>query len=976
MVRRSPLRRLAGVLAMAAVVGALDLRSVRAQDRVSASGLPPVALPAFLTPDQPAAVPTPGVRQASSQAAAAGALADAPGVPAQGNPGSPAISPLPVPLPGGNPAGPAPPSGVSISGQPPSRAMPPPSATPPVVPAAPGAPVPLPPPSRATPPPPGAPVAPTQTRNFTVAPRRGQSFNVIQQPGPNGEMAIIVTGGVILTVKNAPSVGLLDLEADRVVIWHRGDNQKMFNNVQSSQEQEGNHIEFYLSGNVELRSQGQSKTGGDRLIRADELYYDVDRNVAVAIKSRLEMRQPKVPDPVIMTADELLQLNINTFELSQADAFSSKLPSDPGFKVYMAHAIVEDRTIPWVSIFGRPVLDRKTGQPLQRQQSLVTANNVFVELENVPFFYTPYLKTDARNPLGPVQELNAGFNRIYGPTFSITFDMYQLLGIQPPPQTSWRINTDYLGYRGPALGTSYNSFSKEFFGIDGLNTQSVQGYAMDDRNFDILGGPRPVNNFSPTAFRGWLQYRDIVQELPNDFSLLAQIVGISDRNFVEQYFKRIWDTDVNQDTFAYLKQQKDNWDWSVLGEVRTRPWITETSWFPRIDGWLIGQSFFNMFTYNAHVDPAFGSLHLANGGQNPVSPTDFTDTTARLDLWQDLSMPLKVGPFKIVPYGMLDLTQYTHDIDGNDVGRIWVAGGIRASIPFTRIYPDVQSDLWNLNGINHKIVASANYFYSYTNESYLLFPQLDRLNNDASDQALRDIRPLEPLFNPGAGQFLIHSNLFQPQFFAIQNLLLSRVDTLSTIEELQLNLRQRLQTKRGYPGFQTITDWMTLDLSATYFPNATRDNFGVPWSYLQANWLWNIGDRTALEATAWVDPFNNAPHVYTFGAYFNRPDRTNFYLGYRQIDPLDSRVVTASATYVFSPKYAGTVSSSFDFGTGLSLSNTLLFTRIGSDLTVSLGFTYNAIQNSFGALVQVVPNLVPANKVPTLSGGGGGLMGR
>ena len=39
---------------------------------------------------------------------------------------------------------------------------------------------------------------------------------------------------------------------------------------------------------------------------------------------------------------------------------------------------------------------------------------------------------------------------------------------------------------------------------------------------------------------------------------------------------------------------------------------------------------------------------------------------------------LKLGPAKVVPYGMLDLTQYTSDIDHNDVGRIWGAIGTRA----------------------------------------------------------------------------------------------------------------------------------------------------------------------------------------------------------------------------------------------------------------------------------------------------------
>src|SRR5262249_54176584 len=163
----------------------------------------------------------------------------------------------------------------------------------------------------------------------------------------------------------------------------------------------------------------------------------------------------------------------------------------------------------------------------------------------------------------------------------------------------------------------------------------------------------------------------------------------------------------------------------------------------------------------------------------------------RFDLMQELSLPFALGPFKIVPYGLLDLTAYSHDENGDAVGRAWGGGGIRASIPFSRIYPDVQSDLWNLNGINHKIVLSADFVDVHSNVPHFTLPQLDRLNDDATDQALRDIRPLEPFINPGSGQFLITSPLFDPQQYAIRKLLFSRVDTLDTIEELNFDIRQR-----------------------------------------------------------------------------------------------------------------------------------------------------------------------------------------
>src|SRR5262249_33009054 len=141
------------------------------------------------------------------------------------------------------------------------------------------------------------------------------------------------------------------------------------------------------------------------------------------------------------------------------------------------------------------------------------------------------------------------------------------------------------------------------------------------------------------------------------------------------------------------------------------------------------------------------------------------------------------------------------------------------------------------------------------------------------------------------------------------------------------------------------------------FPHSQRDNFGERFAFLQYNWLWNIGDRTALESTGWVDPIDNGPRVFTVGAFLNRPDRTNFYLGYREIEPVESRAVTAALTYVFSPKYATTLSSTYDFGTNQSLANSLILTRMGSDLQVSLGVTYNALQNNFGVIFEILPVL-------------------
>src|SRR5262249_50277755 len=127
----------------------------------------------------------------------------------------------------------------------------------------------------------------------SVMPRSGSRFDVRIDPGADGKQVITITGGVILNVSNAPGVGLLDLEADRLVIWTRGaDPQGLLNKLQTSQGESANDLEFYLAGHVILRQKGVPGPTGlqdQKVIQADELYYDANRNVAVALNAQLEL---------------------------------------------------------------------------------------------------------------------------------------------------------------------------------------------------------------------------------------------------------------------------------------------------------------------------------------------------------------------------------------------------------------------------------------------------------------------------------------------------------------------------------------------------------------------------------------------------------------------------------------------------------------------------------------------------------------
>jgi hypothetical protein len=398
--------------------------------------------------------------------------------------------------------------------------------------------------------------------------------------------------------------------------------------------------------------------------------------------------------------------------------------------------------------------------------------------------------------------------------------------------------------------------------------------------------------------------------------------------------------------------------WDMLVEQRlNRNWLTETDSLPNFRGYWLGQDFLDLFSNN--LKGGAGYFHLQPTSQLPP-PFEVTDTntqTGRFDVWDELSMPLDAGPFKIVPYGALEGAYYTRGTTGTDEARFMYGGGLRGSIPFSRLYPDVDSELFNVNGIYHKIVLSADWYWMHSNRASQLLPQLDQLNDNETDQALRDIRAYQPSLNP-ANATMLNSGFFDPQFFALRKLVQDKVDTLDSMDEVTLDLRQRWQTKRGFPGQEHIVDWMTLDLSASFFPQANRDNFGEAVNFIQYDWSWSIGDRTTLFSSGWFDPHPGAARTWNFGADLNRPDRTSIYLGYREIDPLASKMVIASVTLPFSAKYSVTAGTSYDFGVNTQI-NSLMLTRTGSDLIVSLGFTYNSIVNNFGFAFEIYPNLLP-----------------
>ncbi len=818
------------------------------------------------------------------------------------------------------------------------------------------------------------PVPQSKAREYRFGPRYRQkidtdSIDIPDKDFPNDPKKvtkrILITGGAIFSVANRDGTQSTEFAFDNGVIWYRGGSGNLIQDVATPGDGR-ERVEVYLSGNVIIRTiRGQGAGQVAQTLRAQEVYYDTATDRALAIRADLETMLPRSALPLHIKGEEVRRLDLENWEALTATADASMLPSDPGLRLDSRRFTLSERKTIRRNVFGIPIRDFRTGEPVEYREQIVTGESVVTRLAGVPIFYLPKFRADAADPLGPLQAFSFSQNRQFGAQFYSTFDVFELLAIRPPPGHKWRVDLDYLSRRGPALGTTYTyTVPSREPGEPLAGAGLIKFYGLSDqKDADILGGFRGPEPHNPD-FRGRAMWRH-QQEITQELYFQGQLALLSDKNFLEQFYKNEFDMGPNQETFAYLQWQRRNFGATALVEDRlTRQWVTETNWLPRVDGHLIGQTFFSdRLVYNLRGSAAYAELRPAEYSPYPILETDRRGVnTGRFNVTQEISAPFSLGPVKLDPYGLLYLTEYTSDVNGNETGRVVGGGGARASVPFSRLYGDVSSELLNLRGLYHKTVFGANYRVLGSNESFRQFPMLDRLNDDATDQAFRNIVPFQPLFVPGPdGPRLATAaspdSVFNPQRYAIRRLVENRIDTLDDIQVLQVDARQRFQTKRGYPGLEHTVDFLTLDVSASYFPNEKRDNFGHPWSFLEYGAVWNVGDRTSVVSNGWFEPYDGGSKYWNAGVFLNRTDRTNLYVGYRQTDPLNSKAVTLNLGYQLSRRYYASVGASYDFGLSQALSNSFTLTRTGADLTVTVGFTYTAFVNSFGFQFLIVPNL-------------------
>jgi hypothetical protein len=821
----------------------------------------------------------------------------------------------------------------------------------------------------------GAPLPPGM-RRIRVFPRGDVPVQAQWFPDPQTRQWVaVIDSGVNMIVDGLPGIGAIDVSTDRLVIWTNSDRVPDLTG-QASQSQDV-PLEVYMEGNIVFRQ-------GDRIINARSMYYDVRNHVGTVLNADMLTPVPKYEGLLRLHADVLQETSRDHFYAQQAYFTSSRMGA-PTYRIQANEASFED--------IQRPVVDPYSGQPLAdpaghlavEHERHGTANNNVVFIEDIPVFYWPVLATDFNESDFYLRRIQYKNDTVFGQQFLSDWNMYQLLGIHKPPAgTDWNLSLDYLSMRGFGYGTTYQYRVDSLFGIPGHTSGLFDYWGIHDTGYDNLGTDRShLQPETENRYRLLWQHRE---ELPDGFQVTAEVGKVSDRNFLEEYYKHEWDELKDQSTDVELKQYYHNMSWSLLASGHLDTFVTETEWLPRFDHFWLGQSLLDdNLTWYEHSSAAYARFRVADPPSNPNDqPFDYlpwerrSTQGERLLTRNELDWPLQAGPVKVVPYFLGELGRWGEDLDGSPLNRAYYQAGVRATLPMWNVDPTVQSSLWNVHGLAHKVEFDLEFWNSQTNEPMTKLPLYDPLNDWSTEAFQR--RFLHNTFGepspypPGPPLPGYPPGQFDERFYALRTGMAGSVTAPSmeiadNLTALRAGVHQRWQTKRGFPENMHIIDWIELDTNVTLFPNPDRDNFGAVAGLFDYNFRWHVGDRLTLVSEGVFDFFDQGSSVASVGAYLTRPPRGSIYAGFRLLDgPIHNDIFIFSYSYLMSPKWISTFGLTVDLADTHNVGNFMRITRVGESLLVSAGFNVDPTRNTTGVSVMVEPRFLPKTQLGQVGG--------
>ena len=794
-------------------------------------------------------------------------------------------------------------------------------------------------------------------RHVSISPRvLGERFEFKVAPSSGAvpqEFVATITGGVNIVVDNVPLsmdgriiLTRLDLTADRAVIWT---DANRFSEVSGFDIDENTPFQVYLEGDIIVRQ-------GTNEVRSSHAFYDINQRRGLAMNAEVRTFLPELNGTLRLRASELRQLSETNYHARNA-WFSTSQFGQPKWRVEASDVFLQERANANFSAIN-PFAAEKDPSTLW----VSSLNNRFY-FEDVPLFYSPTFSSPAEDPHIPIRQFNVGYSGIFGAEVRTKWNMGGLLGFEPMPGTDWDLVLDYLSQRGPAAGIESNyDFYGALLGAPAHYSGFTDAYYINDSGHDNLGADRRSLT-PPSSNRGHLLSRNRI-DLPYNTWIAAEAGHVfnNDRNFEEQYFENDWDTGKDLENMLGLWHQMDNMQASLFTRLRSDNFMNSTDWYPKADLSILGEPILGgPVTWSSHSSVGYGHVRPATAPPDtvadPFAPLPYyVDSEGYVAMTRhELSLPFDLGPAHIVPYALGEAAAWEQDISQDSLQRLYGSAGVRGSLQFSKYMPGVYDPILGLNGLAHKVIFDFDYSYSHSSQDLAQIAQYNEFDENAQE------RFRERFLAYQFGGTL--PAIYDPRFYAVRSGAGRGVtdpyfELVDSQQVLRFGMHHRWQTKVGPPDRSRIVDWMELDLGASFFPNANRDNFGEQFGLVNGRYAWHVGPRTSLLANGVFDFFDGGQSVWNVGVLSQRSRRGSMYLGFRSVQagPIDSQFVTGSFSYVMSPDlYVATFGSSYDIAEGMDRGQSMTITRIGESWLLHLGLGYDRSKDNVGIALMLEP---------------------
>ena len=690
---------------------------------------------------------------------------------------------------------------------------------------------------------------------------------------PDGRDVATVSGRFYIWQQQDEDGNLLEFQADYAVIFFDTDgsssSESDFKTGRDTGRSDilatGKFKSIYLTGDVVMSE-------GERTFRAEEIFYNLADKQALVVGGEMSTFDPSRGVPVYLRAGEIRQVSENVFRADDIVLTSDEFYV-PKFRAEASSIVVTDDTT---------IEQRKRGEKHHQAE----INEVSFKYGDLTFFKWNRIHTDFLRPELPIKKVQVINDSRFGTGVETSWYLSRLLGLKQPDNVDSTLALDYYSKRGFGTGAVIDYDLEDSFGF-------VNGYIIDDDGEDRLGRNGSRKNLEPDSdIRGRFTFRHR-EYLPYDWQLTVETSYISDKNFLESFYRSEYNTSKDQETVLHLKRIRDNWAFAWLAKGRINDFSDELEELPSAEFHLKGQSLWDdRLTY--YGDSGVSRLRYRQGDDTVISDADDGEFFTFASTRHEIDMPFAWDKFKFVPYvagtaAYDDLSGFTMDLDG-DVGNgeegVWLGeSGVRMSTMFYRVDRSVKSRIWDLDWMKHTVKPHA-----------------------------------ELAFYGGSDEFEMR-------------------------DMANLGFSQRWQTRRGPEGNKRTVDWIRLDVDTTWvsdsasrpngpgrfmfnnpgmamFERKSTINNGISRNTVDVDFSWQVSDTMAFMSDMNYDMMGGQVEQFDFGVTRYVWPRLSYYVGNRYLkeirtgDEVGSNSLVYSFSYQLNPRYTMTFGQEYNFDFG------------------------------------------------------------